>query len=609
MAKILWLIKRLTAMSMPEVLWRLSQNKIQHLEKKKYGAKKIAVTSFVFNQSLSSLQPDSKKLHINFDNREFKLNSSIHLLAGFDYEKYKKSWNAGFQSKNTWPDTFSYNLEYKQRDDIGDARTNWELNRHYQFALLAKDYAASRDEKYLREFEELFYDWNENNAFLHGIAWTSVMEVAIRCSNWVYAFAFLSNTGVSNKLLEKLHIGIINMTEYIVKHYSRYSSANNHLIVEAYAIGQSGILYDYKPWIDLSTRLLTREFPLQNYNDGVNKELSLHYQSFYMEAVGLMMRLMEKNEIEVPKSWRDWLIKMSKYVADCIGEYGEVIVFGDNDEGKILDLQGGVIEYYQYVLGMMSVFLNKRYIDNVDNETLRWLFTEIELIKVGVKDKYISAQYCHYREGGNTIVRSKDRKVLIGIDHAALGFGSIAAHAHADALSFQMFVKGMPVFLDPGTYIYHCYIDSRNAYRNTENHNTVCIGGKNQSEMLGAFLWGKRAECQLNLYKDGVIEAEHNGYGQSVKRKYEFLKDELIITDTVFEDGVGTLIINPDAMVELHKCEAVIVIGDIKVMLTAPANISKKTVMVSFAYGIQKSSQALKYDVKGTALTRIRIGA
>lgn len=88
-------------------------------------------------------------------------------------------------------------------------------------------------------------------------------------------------------------------------------------------------------------------------------------------------------------------------------------------------------------------------------------------------------------------------------------------------------MNGLPVFIDPGTYIYHCDIESRNAYRKTENHNTVCINGRDQSEMLGAFLWGKRAESQLISHSNaqGKIEltASHDGYSPAKHiRKYEF---------------------------------------------------------------------------------------
>lgn len=161
-------------MSIPEVLWRLSQKNIQRQEEKRFSGSRIDVTSEVFNEKLGSLTAHTEKLHINFENSSFALNTAIHLLSGADYKEYKNRWNAGFQTENTWPDTFSYKLDYKQRDDIGDARTNWELNRHFQFALLAKNYAASGNQKYLNELESLFKDWNDKNPFLHGISWTSV---------------------------------------------------------------------------------------------------------------------------------------------------------------------------------------------------------------------------------------------------------------------------------------------------------------------------------------------------------------------------------------------------------------------------------------------------
>ena len=208
MADVSWLIRRLRAMSIPEVLWRLSQKSIQKQEDKRFNGFRIDVTSEVFNERLFSLTAYPERLHINLENKAFALNTAIHLLSGANYKEYKDKWNAGFQTENAWPNTFSYKLEYKQRDDIGDARTNWELNRHFQFALLAKDYAASGDTKYLVELESLFKDWNSKNPFLHGISWTSVMEVAIRCSNWCYAYGFLVHTKAPNDFLEQFRIGI-----------------------------------------------------------------------------------------------------------------------------------------------------------------------------------------------------------------------------------------------------------------------------------------------------------------------------------------------------------------------------------------------------------------
>ena len=623
MADFAWLVRRLKAMSVPEVAWRVSQKAIQKSEEKRFKSRKTAVTEFLFNEKLSALQLDADRMHLNRNNQDYSLTTEIPLLGGFDYESHKKQWNAGFQTEHEWPEQFSYDLEYKQRDDIGDARTNWELNRHFQFALLAKDYAASGESKFLSEFIELFEDWNTKNPFLWGISWTSVMEVAIRCSNWCYAWCFLKEANSPKELLNQLQIGVINMADYIANHYSRYSSANNHLIVEAYAIGQTGVLCNYTPWIELAVDILTRELPLQNYSDGINKELSLHYQSFCMEAMGLMMRLLIKNGIEIPATWKTMLDKMCTYVANCMGDYGEVVVFGDDDEGKILDLQGG-LNHYRYVLGLFSLMMDKQYVklDGVYCENLYWLFDEADWYQTQKKPLYCPPLSVCYKEGGNTILRSGDRHILIGIDHAALGFGSIAAHGHADALSFQMFIDGYPVFVDPGTYIYHCDLESRNVFRKTENHNTVCINGKDQSEMLGAFLWGRKAECRLIEFtgQDERMEltASHNGYVPVTHiRRFEFDgKTELVITDQIENAGLNekveiNYIFSPDCQLQMKgSCVFVystVVSLKMKFECTS-AEIREKKVQYSSVYGKQVSTSAVVIETtEDCVVTKIAI--
>ena len=621
MDDVAWLVCRLKTMSIPEVMWRIWQKTIQKSEQKRFKVQKSAVTAVLFNQKLRNLQLDARRMHLNLDNKNFGLNTSIPILGGYDYEQYKKQWNAGFKTVNKWPEKFSYLLEYKQRDDIGDARTNWELNRHFQFALLAKDYAASSDKKYLKEFQELFEDWNQKNPFLWGISWTSVMEVAIRCSNWCYTYSFLSGTDAQKNLLQELRIGILNMTDYIVNHYSRFSSANNHLIVEAYAIGQSGILFDHKPWIELALEILTRELPLQNYSDGINKELSLHYQSFYLEAMGLMMRLLIKNGIKVPDLWELMLNKICGYVATCIGDHGEVVAFGDNDEGKILDLQGG-LNHYQYVLGLYSCLLRTRYVAEVKCcENLNWLFSENELQQAHQKTLYRPPQSVCYKEGGNTILRSRDGRVLIGIDHAALGFGSIAAHGHADALSFQMFVHGQPIFVDPGTYVYHCELESRSAFRKTENHNTVCVNGKDQSEMLGAFLWGKRAKCELiDFMEDNdqvILSARHNGYQTVIhSREYHFdRKNTLSISDSFIGNGNKEInyILAPELKTTISRNTVFIQAKEFNIEVQFFCDdevaLQKTKKIYSPKYGVKTESTGIRIKTSSNSVTtKIRVG-
>ena len=52
MTDIAWFIRRLKAMGIPEVAWRVSQKIIQKHEQKKYGTAKISVAEKLFNQKV-----------------------------------------------------------------------------------------------------------------------------------------------------------------------------------------------------------------------------------------------------------------------------------------------------------------------------------------------------------------------------------------------------------------------------------------------------------------------------------------------------------------------------------------------------------------------------
>ena len=436
MNKLKWYINRLRAMNAREVVWRIDQKRIQKSEEKRFGKKKYSVGSVLY-PVYEHLKFDADGIGLNFDNQHFDTNTNIHLLKGPDYER--------------WPNTFSYSLDYKQRDDLGDARTNWEKNRHFDWALLAKAYYVTKEEKYFLELKDTVNSWMQKNPFLYGISWTSAMEFAIRSINWIIALAFVQKSG---RDMPELRNGIINITDYLTKHYSRFSSANNHLLVEATAIGLAGYAFDNCKWKELACNILSEELEKQNYSDGVNKELSLHYQTFGMEAYLLLMHVMQKHNDTEWNQWIPMLKKEAEFVAHSSWCEKTICEFGDDDEGKILDLQGGEWHQWDYVLQLASLVTGVRYSDfETLYENINWLFTIDEIEALRTKPLYDASGSRCFEVGGNTFIRDKQNRILIGIDHAELGFGSIAAHGHADALSFQMLIDGKVVFADPGTYI------------------------------------------------------------------------------------------------------------------------------------------------------------
>jgi uncharacterized heparinase superfamily protein len=106
--------------------------------------------------------------------------------------------------------------------------------------------------------------------------------------------------------------------------------------------------------------------------------------------------------------------------------------------------------------------------------------------------------------------------VSVVFDCGELGFKSIAAHGHADALSFTLRAFGSDVFVDPGTYDYFSFPAWREYFRSTSAHNTLVVDGLDQSVMLGQFLWGSRAHARCISWEPkiqgGKVIGEHDGY-------------------------------------------------------------------------------------------------
>ena len=103
-------------------------------------------------------------------------------------------------------------------------------------------------------------------------------------------------------------------------------------------------------------------------------------------------------------------------------------------------------------------------------------------------------------------------------DHGPHGYLSIAAHAHADALSIELRCGGVEVLVDPGTYTYQGEAEWRAYFRSTIAHNCLELAGQNQSVAGGPFMWLSAAAASevetsgLDGGPKAVWRARHDGY-------------------------------------------------------------------------------------------------
>ncbi len=126
-----------------------------------------------------------------------------------------------------------------------------------------------------------------------------------------------------------------------------------------------------------------------------------------------------------------------------------------------------------------------------------------------------------FADAGMVLLRAaphREDEIWCRCDHGPHGFLSIAAHAHADALSIELRCGGVEVLVDPGTYTYQGEEEWRAYFRSTIGHNCLELGGQDQSVSGGPFMWSSHAAAAelatagLDGGPRAVWRAAHDGY-------------------------------------------------------------------------------------------------
>lgn len=459
-------------------------------------------------------------------------------------------WNRDHESGLQTPMGFANAIDYRVPSVAGDAKLVWDLNRHQHLPVLGRAYRASGDTRYATAGLEDLASWLDQCPFGQGMNWRSPLELAIRAINWVWFLSLIEPSGgpdrsLAGRLRQALELHVID----IVRKYSRGSSANNHLIGEAAGVFIVTTMMPYLNHAESRTaqsrELLERAIFEQTCDDGGSAEHAFGYHMFAFEFFLLAALVARRSGRDFSPAYRERLARMLEF-ADVICEAGPPPLFGDYDDGFVLDLGGGSPDPHALLaLGAAACGCTLRTpVDAAALESLQWAPTQDAARGAAPAPLQSRAfdgtgYYLLQWEGADT----RDR-VSVFFDCAILGFGTIAAHGHADALHVTVRAFGEDVLVDPGTYDYFRYPDWRDYYRSTRAHNTLEVDGEDQSVMHGSFLWGPRAIPRCLEWtpgpQGGIVIGEHDGYarlpdpvGHSRRLELNRAARSLVITDTV----------------------------------------------------------------------------
>jgi Heparinase II/III-like protein/Heparinase II/III N-terminus len=567
----MWYVRRLRCMSAQEVVWRSTdvlrkrawRGRQVPLASDKYPAKPKPENALGF---ASPLSPGALAA-VPADDARRLLHTADEILAGrwevlgvIRQDMVAPDWFLDPLSGSRAPQAgYCFSINHRDQTVTGNVKQVWELSRHHHLTVLAGAYALTRDPRYAERARSHLQSWWQENPFLSGIHWTSGIELGIRLISWVWTRRLLDGWEGVEALFEQNDLAREQIwwhQTYLSGFRSRGSSANNHVVAEAAGQLAAAVAFPWfvesTSWADQSASLLKRELANNTFPSGVNRELAFDYHGLVAE-LGLIAAI-EADLAGRPLPDATWqsLGRMLDVTAACLDRGLRAPRQGDSDEGRALVISSPESNRWEALLALgQAIFGAAEWWPPAQPGVASTLLSALARPRP-LPDRPAGRPW-HFGDAGITIFRSQsaaDPEIWCRCDSGPHGFLSIAAHAHADALSLEVRHDGIDILADPGTYCYSGDPAFRRYFRSTIGHNTLEVLGRDQSVSGGPTMWIRHAKSRLtklDASPDGDEArwvGEHYGY-QTVhppvthRRTVEFHGKQRLIEITDDIDSTG----------------------------------------------------------------------
>lgn len=511
-----------------------------------------------------------------------------HQLSFFDLRDQDLGnpilWNRDHKRRQDTPLVFSPALDYRDVGEAGDCKFVWEPNRHHQLVVLGRAYRVSGDRRFAQAVAEQLEGWLQQNPFGVGMNWRSGLELGVRLINWVWALDLIRpSKAISPELDGRLLDCVARHIWEIDRKYSRGSSVGNHLIGEAAGVFVAASYFrnlrHATRWRQRSWEILNREILNQTYPDGCPRELSTGYHLFILQFLTIAAVVTRATGGKCPPAYESRLEKMFEFLAVLREGGGTIAAFGDGDDGYVLDLSEDPHSMVEWLAVGATLFGRSDFKAHGGGrgevvEALLGLAGWERFTSLGDHPRQVISSKA-LKHGGYYLLQhgradAPDR-ISVVFDCGPLGLEPMAGHGHADALSFTLRVFGRDVLVDPGTYDYFSYPAWRRYFRSTRAHNTVVVDGRDQSEMLGSFLWGRKARARCLTWQPtptgGIVAGEHDGYA--------VLPDPVVHRRTLELDGQDRTLVIRDEIVARGQHEIKVFFHWAEHCLVRPAGVGR----------------------------------
>ena len=404
----------------------------------------------------------------------------------------------------------------------GDHKVTWEFNRHQHFLALGRGFALTGDTRYYRAFTEQLTGWIRANPPLLGTNWASMLELAFRSLSWIWALHFFApavSADDAEPWIVDLLLALDRQLLHVEQNLSRYFSPNTHLTGEALALYVAGralpALETSPARQDLGGAVLLDEAHRQIREDGMHAELSAHYHRYSTDFYLLALNVARVTADGREPAFRDAARRQARVLRVLADDTGRLPLLGDDDGGQLFPICGRAVSDVTDTLSTAAVLLDEPSLAlSAPTEETYWQCgSSLPLTQTrwaaGASPASAALTASGYYVSRNPL---GDHLVFDCGPHGFLNGG----HAHADALSVVLTIRGRPFLVDPGTATYTMDPERRNRFRSSAMHNTVVVDGRTQSEPSGPFHWRSRTDAHCTSWQPGAdrdyVSGRHDAY-------------------------------------------------------------------------------------------------
>lgn len=371
----------------------------------------------------------------------------------------------------------------------------WNFNLHYlEFLIpLAAAYREKREPRYYECFRGYADRWILDNQEGSGDGWHPY-TISLRLTNlWICMDGFEEILRKDTEFVQRLNDSMYAQYLHLQKKLERHL-LGNHYFENLKAVVLGALYFQETAVFRRYERLLLKETNEQILPDGLHYERSLMYHKIILEDL-----------IRVAKAaggdMRGTLVPVMQRMADAA---------------------------YSLEEGMGRTPLFNDAGDNVAR-TLRSLLGALK-DEFGIMPKRRSS----FPAAGYYCLQGGDLRLLLDAGQIAPDY--MAGHGHCDGLSFELSLKGEPLFVNSGTGQYQGRL--RSYFRSTAAHNTVLIDGREQSECWGEHRVGRRITdvsggCGADRVEGFLKTCAGSAHKRSIRIKACTAGEELEIRDRV----------------------------------------------------------------------------